>query len=277
MIIDVHTHVMRNVHWGCEWAEHWQPVYGTPWPEVSPAEYDEAMHGVDVSIVFGIRATAVGVATPHEEVAQFCERTRTQTIGFMALDPSDDDAVEQLEHGVALGLRGIKLYPVLAGFDPTAEQYQEFFRLSQARRLPVLWHVGATPSPAGDLRLSMPMMIDAVARQHPELVQIMAHLGHPWQREAITVLRKNRRVFADVSASWARPFDGYQALVRAQEWGVVDKLLFGSDFPLWTPDAAIAGLREMATLRAGNLPYVHRETVEQILEQDSLSLLGLSA
>jgi predicted TIM-barrel fold metal-dependent hydrolase len=89
------------------------------------------------------------------------------------------------------------------------------------------------------------------------------------------VLRKHANVFADVSASWARPMDGFFALVSAQEWGVVGKLLFGSDFPLWRPADAMRGLRGLAELRAGNLPHVLEETVESIINRDSLALLGL--
>lgn len=276
MLVDVHTHFLHGVHWGCEWTDHWQPVYGYPWQDVTPEDFDDAMRGVDVAIVFGLRATAVGVSTPHEEVAEFCARVRTPTIGFMALDPADPDVLEQLREGVRLGLKGIKLYPVLAGFDPTDDAHDPFFRAAADAGLPILWHVGTTPSPVGHLQVSQPLVIDDVARRHPDLVQIMAHLGHPWQRETIAVLRKNAHVYADVSASWARPFDGFQALVRAQEWNVVDKLLFGSDFPLWRPTDAIAGLLELSKLRAGNLPHVRAETIEQILDQDALSLLGLT-
>ena len=277
MLVDVHTHFMRGAHWGSEWRDHWQPIYGHPWNDVTVLDYDRAMSDVDVALVFGIRATAAGIATPHEELARFCDSTRTNTIGFMALDPSDPDALEQMKYGVELGLKGVKLYPVLAHFDATDPAFGKFFEALIANRLPVLWHVGTTPSPAGDLKLSMPMMIDDVARRHPELVQIMAHMGHPWQRETLAILRKNHRVFADVSASWARPFDGFHALVRAQEWGVVDKLLFGSDFPLWTPAEAIQGLFEISELRSGGLPHVTTETVEQILDQEALTLLGLDA
>jgi predicted TIM-barrel fold metal-dependent hydrolase len=193
----------------------------------------------------------------------------------MALDLADPDVVQQLADGVQLGMRGVKLYPVLAGFDAADPAHDPFYEAATKARLPLLWHVGATPSPVGDLSLSMPLMIDAVARRHPDLVQIMAHLGHPWQREAITVIRKNRNVFSDISASWSRPMEGFHALVRAQEWDVVDKLLFGSDFPLWQPDAAIAGLFELTKLRAGNLPHVNATTIEQILEQNTLRLLGI--
>jgi hypothetical protein len=66
-------------------------------------------------------------------------------------------------------------------------------------------------------------------------------LGDPDVLGQLVMLRKSRNVFADVSAAWARPYDGYRALVRAQEWGVVNKLLFGSDYPMWTPAEAVDG------------------------------------
>ena len=117
--------------------------------------------------------------------------------------------------------------------------------------------------------------VDEVARRHPDLVQIIAHLGHPWQRETMVVIRKNRQVFSDVSASWARPADGYRALVRAQEWGVVDKLLFGSDYPIWTPQQATDGLREIAANRVEGLPAISQELIDHLLDGDHRERLGL--
>ncbi|MFY1669635.1 amidohydrolase family protein [Plantactinospora sp. WMMB334] len=274
-MIDVHTHCLLAEHWGCEWTEHWQPVYGRPYDDIDPDEYDRMMRPVRAAFVFGLRATAAGVATPNEFVEEFCARTRTETVGFMSLDPTDPDVLEQLADGVARGLRGIKLYPVLALFDPRDARYDAFYRAAAGHGLVLLWHMGATPSPAGDLSVSNPLVVDEVARRHPELRQIIAHLGHPWQRETIVTLRKNRNVFADISAAWARPYDGFRALVRAQEWDVVEKLLFGSDYPMWTPEQAVTGLRELAAMKPAGLPSIRAETVEHLLDSDPRDRLGL--
>lgn len=275
-MIDVHTHSMLSAHWGCEWHDHWKPVYGTDAEEVTPEKYDAAMKGVDLAFVFGLRADAAGVDTPNAYIEQFCRDTQTNTVGFMALDPSHEDVLAHLADGVARGLRGIKLYPVLALFDPRDRRYDAFYSAATEAGLVVLWHMGATPSPVGDLTVSNPLVVDEVARRHPGLTQIIAHMGHPWQRETVVVLRKNRRVFSDVSAQWARPFDGYRALVRAQEWGVVDKLLFGSDYPIWTPQQAADGLRSLADITPSGLPRVGTETIDWLLNGDPREALGIA-
>lgn len=277
MIVDVHTHNLQPEHWGDEHRDNWQPAYGAPYPRISPADYDAAMTegGVDVAIVFGLAASRAGVHTPNSFVAEYCAQLTTPTIAFTALDPLDADWREQLEEAIALGFKGVKLYPVLSLFDPLAPEFADFYRTCERAGLVLLWHMGATPSPQGRLSLSQPLVVEEVARRHPGLTQIMAHMGHPWQRDAVVVLRKHARVFADVSASWSRPMDGFLALVAAQEWGVTGKLLFGSDFPLWRPADAIAAFRRLATMRAGDLPHPTEETVESILHRDALELLGL--
>lgn len=275
MKLDAHTHCHFAQHWGCEWHDHWKPVYGYDYPDKLPEQYDEAMADVELAFVFGMRATAAGVITPNEHVEWFCANTQTDTVGFMALDLSDEDVMEQLADGIARGLRGIKLYPVLALFDPEDEKFDPFYRTAAEAGLIILWHMGATPSPAGKLSVSNPLVVDEVARRHPDLTQIIAHLGHPWQRETIVAVRKNRRVFADVSAAWARPMDGYLALARAQEWDVVEKLLFGSDFPMWTPKTAADGLLQIRDMRVGDVPRVRPETIDWLIEGDPRTSLGL--
>ncbi|WP_175985580.1 amidohydrolase family protein [Microbacterium tenebrionis] len=277
MIVDVHTHNLQPEHWGEEHKNNWEPAYGEPYPRISPQQYDDAMieAGVDVAVVFGLAASRAGVHTPNAFVADYCAQVTTPTVAFTALDPLDVDWRDQVEEAVSLGFRGVKLYPVLSLFDPLSEDFDDFYRLCVSHGLVVLWHMGATPSPQGRLSVSQPLVVEEVARRHPELTQIMAHMGHPWQLETMVVLRKHARVFSDVSASWTRPMAGFQALVAAQEWSVAGKLLFGSDFPLWRPKDAIAGLRRLAELRAGNLPFVREETVEGIINRDALELLGI--
>lgn len=279
MIIDVHSHCHRPEHWGEEHRDHWEGAYGgKPYPLVTPGSFDEVMTaaGIDVAITFGLAASQAGVRTPNDYVAEFIKQVKTPTVPFAAIDPLDGDWRDQLDEAIALGFSGVKLYPVLSLFDPVDPTFDDFYRIATAHGLVLLWHMGATPSPIGRLAVSQPLVIDEVARRHPDLKQVLAHMGHPWQRDTNIVLRKNPNVYADVSGVPSRPMDAFFALVSAQEWRTVDKLLFGSDYPLWTPSAAIEAFRNVAELRAGNLPFVSHDTVETIIHQDALSALGIT-
>ncbi|MBI2755641.1 MAG: amidohydrolase [Chloroflexi bacterium] len=276
-IVDVHTHNMQLEHWGPEYEANWQPVYGVPWTDVTFEAYDAAMGAVDRAIVFGITAQAVGMNTPDDYTARFVGHNPAKYIGFMGLDPAAPDALDRLERGATdLGLRGIKLYPVLAGFDPTDARYSAFFARAQHYGLAVLWHFGATPSKAGRLRNSHPLLLEDVAMRFPDLKMVIAHLGHPWQKDTALVLRKHANVYADVSAQWLRTWEGFNALIGCVEWGVADKLLFGSDYPLWTPAEAMSALRALPARYGGKgLPSLDPDLIEQIIHRDSLALLGI--
>lgn len=274
-MIDVHTHCLQPEHWGEEHRRHWQPVYGKEWRRYTVEEFDAAMVGVEAAIVFGIKATKAGVHTPHQDVVDFCTRAKTKTFGFMALDPSDADVLDQLQEGLALGLSGIKLYPVLAGFRPDDPACFPLYAEAERQGLPILWHMGATPSAIGDLSVTQPLLIDGVARHFPNLKQIIAHMGHPWYLDTIIVLRKNPNVYADVSAAFAKSYGGYQAFMNAQEWGVTHKLLFGSDYPFWTPAESAELMRSLARKEMGPFPNIAPETMESIINRDALEILGL--
>ncbi len=278
MIIDYHTHFLERKHFGPESVREWdsQGGYGA-WPEVSAEDFEKALEPVDKAIVFGITARALGIATPHEYVARLVARNPRKYIGFMALDPSDPGAIREMEQARSeFGLKGIKLYPVMSLYNPADPQFHPFYRRATELGLPILTHMGTTPVRRGLLKYSLPLLIDELAAALPDLRIIMAHLGHPWQRDAAMVLRKHPNVYADISGIWHRPWQGYEALVVCMEWGVLDKLVFGSDYPLWDPKTAIEGLRRLNDQVAGTpLPKIPQEAIEDILHRDVLDRLGI--
>lgn len=277
-MLDVHTHFLRPEHWGEEYRTNWLRGYGgDDWPTPEASEFDRVMKeaGIDLAVVFGIRASNAGVKVPTKEVVDFCNELETPAIAFMALDLNDADWRDQFDEGVELGAKGIKLYPVMAVFDPRDPRFDPFYEAAQEKGLPVLWHMGATLSSPGSLEVTNPIVLDNVARRFPDLKQIIAHMGHPWQREAVQVVRKNRNVVCDISGFWTRPMDGYLAMVNAQEWGVIDRLIFGSDYPLWTPKETVEGLYKLTEVGAPGFPRVETETIDRILKNDTRAILGL--
>ncbi len=116
-----------------------------------------------------------------------------------------------------------------------------------------------------------------MATRFPEVKLVLAHLGHPYEGECIAVIRKHPNVYADVSALHYRPFQLYHSLMLVQEYGVWDKVLFGTDYPFTTVSASVAGLRRLAEVRPhAGLPGLDPDQVEALLVRPSLSLLGLA-
>lgn len=279
-MFDVHSHCHQPEHRRAnpEWQAWSSRAYGDRDWSFTPQQFSAAMRegGVTRAAVFGVTARNIGLETPNEFTADFCSRVDIDTVPFMALDLTASDMWETFDDGIARGFAGVKLYPTAALFDPSSTEFDPFYEKATEHGLVLVWHQGASPIPQARLSLSMPFLIEEVARRHPDLTQVIAHMAHPWQREAIIVIRKHTRVFADVSASWARPQDGFEALVRAQEWGVVDKLVFGSDFPHWTPAEGAAGLRALAARKPVDMPHILPSTVEHLIESNHFETLGIA-
>jgi predicted TIM-barrel fold metal-dependent hydrolase len=121
-----------------------------------------------------------------------------------------------------------------------------------------------------------PILLDEVAREFPELRIVVARLGHPWVAQTITLLGKHPHVYADVAGLLSQPWLSYTALLAAREYGVMDKLLFGSDFPFRAPAACIEALYSLNQFSHGsNLESIPREQLRGIVERDTLALLGI--
>jgi predicted TIM-barrel fold metal-dependent hydrolase len=211
-------------------------------------------------------------------VAEYVSAHPDTLIGFMALDPTQPAWERELRDGhERLGLRGIKLMPMYAGFSPDERRVDPLWRYAERHALPVVVHTGTTFVAQAPLEHTLPRRLDAVAIRHPELRLVLAHLGHPYEGECVAVIRKHPHVYADVSALHYRPFQLYHSLMLVQEYGVWDKLLFGSDYPFTTVSASLDGLRSLNRLVEGSsLPRLDAGEIERLIHRDSLSRLGLA-
>jgi predicted TIM-barrel fold metal-dependent hydrolase len=291
MIVDVHTHVPTSVEAvpadkvviNTAWRPDRPVVATTSWADHEAARVDG---GVDVAIVFGIASApgSPGSGFPeqgvdiNEATAAFVRADARHRIGFLSVVPSRSDTLEVVERAVGdLGLRGIKLAPNYQGFEPLGEDAVRLYAYAEAHSLPIVFHQGTSPVRMSPLRSTHPLAMDEIAIRFPDLRIVMAHLGHPWQADTIAIIRKHPNVYADISAGFYRPWSFYNAMRSATEWGVMEKLLFGTDFPVATAAETIAGLRSINDVTEGTkLPRVPTEAIEAIIERDALAALGLT-
>ena len=175
-------------------------------------------------------------------------------------------------------MQGVKLGANYQNFDPLEPRALAVYDYAQRHGLPIMLHQGTSPVQDAPIRYAHPLVIDEIAMRYPELRMVMAHLGHPWQVETCVVIRKHPNVYADLSANFYRPFSFWEQMVKASEWNVLDKILFGSDWPITEVGESIERLRAVNDIVEGTaLPRVDPDAIEAIIERDSLGLLGLSA
>ena len=280
MIIDVHSHAWRFPQ---DFSEDFirqaqRARAGQPVDLAVRYEDYAATASVPVrTIVFGGKARLSGVWVDDAHVAAYVAQHPDTLIGYLSVDPTQDGWEREMQVGhEELGLRGIKLLPMYAGFSPDDEQLEPLWRYAAAHHLPVLLHMGTTFIAQAPLKFTLPRLIEPVAIRHPEVKIILAHLGHPYEGECIVTIRKHENVFADVSALHYRPWQLYNSLMLAQEYGVWHKLLFGTDYPFTTVDASIAGLYALNGMLEGTeLPRLDPAQIEAMIHRDSLQLLGL--
>ncbi|MBI4552102.1 MAG: amidohydrolase [Candidatus Latescibacteria bacterium] len=229
------------------------------------------------TVVFGGKARLSGLWTPDQYVAEYCRQDPDHLIPFLSLDPTQDGWQDEMIQGHQdLRMKGIKLLPMYAGFYPQDPKFDDLWAYATRHHLPVLLHTGTTFVDQAPLDCTLPRHLDAVAIKYPDCKIILAHLGHPYEGETVVVIRKHPNVYADVSALHYRPFQLYPSLMLVQEYGVWNKLLFGTDFPITTVDASLHGLRHLNDILEGtSLPRLNSDQIEQMIHRDAGSILGL--
>ena len=294
MIIDVHSHTppyrgavpperrVSNTAWRPDRTV--ESVYN--WDE-----YLAAQTPADISIVFGVAwhpgdqtggVDDIGDSSDmpgnvNDKTAAFVKAHPERLIGFMSLHPHDARALDELERCRGdLGLRGIKLGANYQIFHPLEARALAIYERAQRHGLPVLFHQGTSPVRMAPIRYAHPLLMDEVAMRYPDLKIIMAHMGHPWTVDTAVVVRKHPNVYADISGLFYRAFGYYEAMIKATEWNVLDKLLFASDYPVTTAAETFDALGKVNDIVAGTqLPRVPPDKLEAIIYRDSLKLLEL--
>lgn len=280
MIIDVHSHAWEYpAHFSDDFRQQAKRAKAGVEMDLTVTydAYRATAPDDTITIVFGGKAKLSGLWVDDRYVAKYVAADPARLIGFLSVDPTQPGWEDELRFGhQELGLRGIKLLSMYAGFRPDESRLDPLWQYATKHRLPVLLHTGTTFVAQAPLECTLPRHLDVVATRFPEVRIIMAHLGHPYEGEAIVTARKHAHVYCDISALHYRPFQFYHSLMLVQEYGIWDKVLFGTDYPFTTVNATLDGLRNLNDMLAVTaLPRLSHEAIERLITRDSLPLLGL--
>jgi predicted TIM-barrel fold metal-dependent hydrolase len=209
---------------------------------------------------------------PNEEILDAARANADVLIPFASVDPARPDAVTRTRDAIAGGAKGFKFHPNLQAFFPNERGAYPVYETIAEAGLPALFHTGhsgiGTGLPGGGglrLKYSNPLCLDDVAADLPDLKIVLAHPSFPWQDEAISVCLHKSNVWIDLSG-WSPKYFPPQ-LVQYANTQLRQKVLFGSDFPLITPDRWLADFEQLP-LKDEVRPLILKENAARLLELD---------
>jgi len=224
------------------------------------------------AVVFTVDATTrLGhAAISSAEIAAGAARHHDVLIPFGSVDPLGGAAASDARRLVEeSGVRGFKFHPTVQGFDPSDERHYPLYAALQELGVVALFHTGQTGIGAGlpggyglRLGLSNPILLDPVAADFPDLQIVMAHPSVPWQEEALSVATHKRNTWIDLSG-WSPKYFPAE-LVRYANSMLKHHVLFGSDFPMLTPDRWITDAEQTA-LKPEVMPGIMRDNAARLL------------
>jgi predicted TIM-barrel fold metal-dependent hydrolase len=286
--IDVHTHVQRSVS---------VPAGGSGGTSLDAmARYfrtENASYTVDelagyyrarsmAAVTFTVDVAGAGEPgrPTNEEIAERARANADVIIPFASIDPARGAegvaSARRLieEHGI----RGFKFHPSSQRFYPDDRMAYPLYEVIEAAGLPALFHTGQTGAGAGQrggggirLKFSNPMYLDDVAVDFPDMPLILAHPSFPWQEEALAVAVHKPQVYIDLSGWSPKYFP--PLLVQYANTLLKDKVLFGTDFPMLTPDRWRADLEKTA-IREDVKPGIYKHNAARLLGLTSQPLSG---
>ena len=272
--IDVHVHIEHTgAASGADTAaEKYFGSSGAPRERNALADYYRSRNMACVVFTVDERLTGRPMV-PNDEIIQFAHDNADVAIPFASIDPTrGPEAVREAKRLVAAGARGLKLHPPLQQFSPNDRIAYPLYEVFAEAKLPVLFHTGhsgiGTGMPGGGgirLKFGNPMPIDDVAVDFPDLPIILAHPSFPWQDEAISICLHKPQVYIDLSGWSPKYFSA--TLIQYANSLLKHKVLFGSDYPLLTPDRWLADFEKIA---------IKDEVRPLILKENAVKLFGLA-
>lgn len=249
MIIDAYN-TAQNVRGRSDYLTGARP--GQPPPPHVPFDAKRLLDRMNAAGVDLAMVCSLAQRIENDFIIALVESHPDRLFGFGQVMPQADDALDEIARIAEAGLSGLKLHPSLHGYtvadhgllDPVFEQCAR-------HRLPVL--INSLDDP-----FCAPLAIEEIARNHPQVPTIIAHMGAVWNvPEAILVAERQPHVYLETSATllsdvrraYARL--GPTKILMGSEWP-------GSDFDLERMKIAkaIPDERDRALIEGGNMARI---------------------
>lgn len=184
------------------------------------------------------------VLISNDEVAEFVAEAGGHLVGVGSADITRPmSAVREVRRCVeVLGFKAIRVLPWMFEIPPTDRLFYPIYAACCDLGVPFCTQIGHT-GPLMSSEVGRPIYLDRVALDFPDLVIVAGHIGYPWTEEAIAVSTKHENVYIDTSAYTVRRYP--PELVRYLKTNGKTKVMFGTNYPMIAPVAALEGLDDL--------------------------------
>ncbi len=275
MIIDCHSHVWLSKEQLGQ-AERFSCIANPEIGSADPKIHLEYSEPADIVFVLGFVSNMLNAEIPNNVLLEYSQENKGRVIAFAGMDPAEEGTIEKLQEYHEQGFAGITLSPACQGFHPTDSRAMRIYELAESLSMPIYFLHGEKIPAVANLQFNQPVALDEVAQAFPNLKMVISHFGYPWVDQTIALLGKHPNIFSDVAGIMTRPWQAYRILTLAYEYDVMEKLLFGSDFPTHNVKSVIEAVYNLNKLTIDSiLPAIPREHLRSMVERDSMTLLGL--
>jgi len=260
MIIDIHAHIFPDkiAEKATRGIETFYDIEMDTVGSVPNLIAEGERAGIDRFVVHSVATTAAQVETINRFIIGTVKQYPDKLLGFATMHPDYEGIQKEIELAMEQGLAGVKIHPDFQKFLIDDEKAFPLYECIEGR-IPLLVHTG-------DYRYeySKPERMARVMDRFPKLDVIGAHFGGWSIWEDAAKILGGRRIWVDTSSS-LYSIEPKTARSLIDAYGV-DRVLFGSDFPMWTPKEELD--------RFMQIPLTEDER-EKILWKNAKALLRL--
>ena len=177
-------------------------------------------------IVHSVATSPGQVETINTFIADQCFM-HPEFIGFATMHQDYADVEGEIDRAIQLGLKGVKIHPDTQMVNMDDPRLMRLYEVIEGR-LPIVIHTG-------DYRYdySHPRRLKNVLRTFPKLVVDAAHFGGWSVYDLAVEYLEDEQCFLDMSS--AQALLGPRRTAELVRIYGPERILFGSDFPMWDP------------------------------------------
>jgi predicted TIM-barrel fold metal-dependent hydrolase len=218
---------------------------------LADVQAEMAVAGVDHAVVHAEYETGDPADALNESLAKLVtgDPARFSGFGTISMQPfSIRRALDQLQHIKDLGLVGVGFQPSFVGMAIDDRRLYPVYVRAAELRMPVAVHTGINYTTHQPIRNDHPLQVDQVACDIPDVTIIACHAGWPWATEMVAVMRKHPNVYAEFGGLAPKYVlaanTGWEVMHRFMNSVLFEQVLFGTDWPVYRMDAALAEWRD---------------------------------